>query len=338
MKKKGLIISTIVMVVVLIASLTTATYAWFNQSGTATVSEITFSVASSSDVKIGVAATNTYKSGAGFTDFYSDGATYTPYSGGVRNGSFTTDDHGTWSGDNNDLGLQVTLPFSAWAPDKAVFSASARVIDTSATLTGTFNPDANYMIKANGNGSLDGTTVKDAVMNTDFLHIGLGAVAGTANVRGFGAWIYIDRTDEKASVGILSGLHVAYRVNNAAWTDVDLYDSYHQGTAVSAMTAPSKPTLTGFGDGATYTYVTDIVPAAGDAALWIPLAKGTYTDAENITYCDTTESGIVQLEIVLYLDGTDSDTITTALKNNSATIKILFLAVNSGQSADPVNP
>lgn len=29
MKKKGLIISTVVMVVILIASLTTATYAWF---------------------------------------------------------------------------------------------------------------------------------------------------------------------------------------------------------------------------------------------------------------------------------------------------------------------
>ena len=32
MKKKGLIISTVVMVVVLIASLTTATYAWFTAS------------------------------------------------------------------------------------------------------------------------------------------------------------------------------------------------------------------------------------------------------------------------------------------------------------------
>ena len=35
MKKKGLIISTVVMVVVLIASLTTATYAWI--TGTSTV-------------------------------------------------------------------------------------------------------------------------------------------------------------------------------------------------------------------------------------------------------------------------------------------------------------
>ena len=39
MKKKGLIISTIVMVVVLIASLTTATYAWFNASSEVKVND-----------------------------------------------------------------------------------------------------------------------------------------------------------------------------------------------------------------------------------------------------------------------------------------------------------
>ncbi len=40
MKKKGLIISTVVMVVVLIASLTTATYAWFSTSAQAAVEDL----------------------------------------------------------------------------------------------------------------------------------------------------------------------------------------------------------------------------------------------------------------------------------------------------------
>ena len=40
MKKKGLIISTVVMVVVLIASLTTATYAWFSAQAQATVDDL----------------------------------------------------------------------------------------------------------------------------------------------------------------------------------------------------------------------------------------------------------------------------------------------------------
>ena len=349
MKKKGLIISSIVMVVVLVASLTTATYAWFNNSGSATVSNVTFSVSSSSDVKIGVAGTNTYKSGADFSDFYSDGASYQAYNDdGLRAGTFGVAQHGTWTGDNNDLGLNITLPFTTWQPAKAVFSASARTIPVvspatagAATLTtgGTangFNPDAVYMIKANGNGNaIDNATIEDAAMNTDFLHIGFGAIAGKDNIRAYGVWIYVDRTDEKPTVGILAGLHVCYRINGGAWTDVDLYGSTHQATAVSSnsVVAPSKPVLSW--GGANYTYTTDVAPAKGDAALWVELAHGTYSATpEEIEYCGTEAADIVQFEMVMYLDGTDSDSITTALKNNSATIRVLFLAVNGGQSAD----
>ncbi len=52
MKKKGLIISTIVMVIVLIASLTTATYAWFTASASATISEMVINTAASKGLQI----------------------------------------------------------------------------------------------------------------------------------------------------------------------------------------------------------------------------------------------------------------------------------------------
>ncbi len=52
MKKKGLIISTVVMVVVLIASLTTATYAWFTSSATANISEMTVETTASHGISI----------------------------------------------------------------------------------------------------------------------------------------------------------------------------------------------------------------------------------------------------------------------------------------------
>ena len=54
MKKKGLIISTVVMVVVLIASLTTATYAWFTAADSVKVDSISLSVKSSAKVNVGV--------------------------------------------------------------------------------------------------------------------------------------------------------------------------------------------------------------------------------------------------------------------------------------------
>ena len=52
MKKKGLIISTVVMVVVLIASLTTATYAWFNAQAQATVDDLTITTKAADGLQI----------------------------------------------------------------------------------------------------------------------------------------------------------------------------------------------------------------------------------------------------------------------------------------------
>ena len=52
MKKKGLIISTVVMVVVLIASLTTATYAWFSVSASATINNISITTQASDGLVI----------------------------------------------------------------------------------------------------------------------------------------------------------------------------------------------------------------------------------------------------------------------------------------------
>ena len=52
MKKKGLIISTVVMVVVLIASLTTATYAWFSAQASATVDDLSITTTASSGLQI----------------------------------------------------------------------------------------------------------------------------------------------------------------------------------------------------------------------------------------------------------------------------------------------
>ena len=54
MKKKGLIISTVVMVVVLIASLTTATYAWFTAASSVVVDSIKLEVTSDANVNVGV--------------------------------------------------------------------------------------------------------------------------------------------------------------------------------------------------------------------------------------------------------------------------------------------
>lgn len=92
MKKKGLIISTIVMVVVLIASLTTATYAWFNASSFAAVDQIALNVGAASSVAIGVKSANN-----------ADTSQASYMSGQVSYGS-----DGLWADGNNVLGSSIS--------------------------------------------------------------------------------------------------------------------------------------------------------------------------------------------------------------------------------------
>ena len=76
MKKKGLIVATIVMVLVLAVSLTTATYAWFTAIDETTITDIGFSVGAGSDVIIGVKENGIYDGSATEAHFWSDNTTY----------------------------------------------------------------------------------------------------------------------------------------------------------------------------------------------------------------------------------------------------------------------
>ena len=81
MKKKGLIISTVVMVVVLIASLTTATYAWFSAQAQATVEDL--SITTNAATGLQIAMTKTEGSTA---EIFSGELTYENGWGGAVNG------------------------------------------------------------------------------------------------------------------------------------------------------------------------------------------------------------------------------------------------------------
>ena len=86
MKKKGLIISTVVMVVVLIASLTTATYAWFSSQAQAEISNVSVYTQATDGLQVAVKTTNT-----------------TDYNSGWVNGAITYT-NGTFGGDNDGWG------------------------------------------------------------------------------------------------------------------------------------------------------------------------------------------------------------------------------------------
>lgn len=94
MKKKGLIISTVVMVVVLIASLTTATYAWFSAQSSATVDDLAITTKAADGLQIAmrnVGVTGDY-------EYVSGNMTY------IQNPDTANQN---WEGDVNGWGTQL---------------------------------------------------------------------------------------------------------------------------------------------------------------------------------------------------------------------------------------
>ena len=339
MKKKGLIISTVVMVVVLIASLTTATYAWFTAEGTASVTDIGFKVSSDSDLSIGVSATNTYVTKPGWAQFYSDNTIF----------SGPDDEHqrGSWTGDTNGLGLAINTGLDLTTIKKAVYSfnndytaatntATSYLKGSGQTVTTGLDRD-KYILKANGKGStvsggyeatvMNGYTPTDGTKLTgDYLDVVFGVAASKNEVTGFGCLVTIKNTNGLASVGTSAALHAIYSVDGTNYTEIDFYGNYTSGTPITSMTAPSAPSTTIGSD--KFNYKSTLTTTKGDATLWVPLFEAqTATD-----YAVTGEGGIKQLHLIIYLCGPDSD-CTTSVEGKS-TITIEFLSIN--KSTDKV--
>ena len=100
MKKKGLIVATIVMVVVMAVSLTTATYAWFTLDAQATLENLTISAKAVEGVEIAVKTTN------------SDSTTY---STGYTNGTleYSPEPATNWTSQEQLDGFGTLLDFGA---------------------------------------------------------------------------------------------------------------------------------------------------------------------------------------------------------------------------------
>ena len=179
MKKKGLIISTIVMVVVLIASLTTATYAWFTSTATATISSMNIQTSAAEGLQIAAVKYNV--SGAPTT----------------YNGALTLDDDTNgdgsykWLGaEENGYGSDLTLePAAGQFLLSAMYGASGNGINLfkqtdSSKLPSAANPMAaaaeniNYVAL---DFSLMATSAGEAYINQIYVNPGaFGAKSGMA--------------------------------------------------------------------------------------------------------------------------------------------------------------
>jgi hypothetical protein len=357
MKKKGLIVATIVMVLVLAVSLTTATYAWFTNEGSATVDAINFTVASAADIVIGVEKDNEIDttSPASASNFYSDATNYSAA--------------GTWTGTTNNLGLSISHDVDLRGMTKAIYSFNSVtqsegvytggemttynrttvatqnnvILSHGQQITQGINPSATYIMKANGNGNTISynsmaTTQKngytynngesDVTVPGDYLDIAFGAAASSANVYAFGCLVYVKPT-QGTTLGLNAAIHVAYTFDDTTWKEIDVYGANTSSTTRASMTAPTAPYLTyettnyPFKVACATTGSTNFDGAvAGDAYVYIPL----YAGASRTSYA--TQNEIKQVRVVIYICGPDSDCVTSGT-GVGATINLEFVALTN---------
>ena len=317
MKKKGLIVATIVMVLVLAVSLTTATYAWFTNTAATSIDGFTLSVTANNVVNIGLnkQGYTTYSAGASGDSFVSGTVNYKPGTS-AQAGTISA---GYWEGTVEGLSATIDQDILWGAQSMAVgFSTGANAAAATYSNTGyADNEGWQTIVKANGTTtSMETAELAYANINNDnspatngdFVHMFLGVQPtkflqdGTNQL-----YIVVQAQGAGTTLGMATAIHVAYKVNgDSEWTDVDVFDKentkaandYHYNNLKTATSA----TITGlYGNGmgtgnGTEDTEHNQTTFAGAAVVAIPLSN--YSEGA---------APLDQVQILIYIAGADED-------------------------------
>ena len=345
MKKKGLLIATIVMVLVLAVSLTTATYAWFTATSEVTVDTIQFNVNTAADLIIGLKDDNTVSTTSTAADYFSGTTTYT------RGATF--DKQGTWGGDYNSLGSNIDLNSLSFknltkAVGTGTFAGTAGSFDvdgdytpgtaTAGSADTSFNM-ANYltgMIQANGQGaSIDENSVDTAWKNVHYLDVVIGVQATKSNLDSMTCYVTINPT-AGAILGMNTAIHVAYRVvapgadSIGDLTDTDIYNDYHYSrTPGEVVNTVFNAAETAYNTAHPDAHSAGLVCIGGSSTT--TLNPGAITVAIPIEDVDSGSidiTDIYQVQLVIFIAGYDEDCLEGA-KGVGSDIIITFAGVET---------
>ena len=339
MKKKGLIIATIVMVLVLAVSLTTATYAWFTVSDTTTISGFDVTVTSDRKVAIGVKTDCTYdpndKNDAGA--FMYGNVTYTaPTTEGAVGGK--------WTNGTPGLGDAITHNIQWGAQNKAVGMTSGTLEADAVTgfltgatygntglLTATNSADlaGGKVIAANGQEYKGEDSLKEVALQEARYAIANGAPAdgSTSAVMGDYAYLFLGvqaittleaneliitltPTEDHATpnIGILAAIHVAVKVDGGNWQDKQFYNNAWNTPIANAGTSLSEEQENAYANATGDDYGSNV------GAVVIDLKSATANAGVDIA----------QVQIIIYIAGYDSDCNNAASVNAAGAIDIFF--------------
>ena len=344
MKKKGLIISTVVMVVVLIASLTTATYAWFTVSDKTTISGFNVEVVSGNAVNIGVKNEYGFAPTPNADMFRYGNVTYTAGTPGVLGtGS-------SWDGDFTGLGATITHDIVWGSQSKAVgaiFETAANKETKAKSSYDTISAKANsaeaegkqvYINAANQSDDPDLLTnvtpakanksgTPENVTSGDYVHMLLG-VNPAKELESNELVLVLDGSAYKGqNIGMLAAVHVAYRTRigstTSAWQEKEFFTG--SGSSYNSTLSAYKNK---FSESQKTAYNTAFSATAPTSHAGVVAINGLSKSADAID----------QIEFIIYIDGTDSDCRDDA-KGPSGEIKIFFNAVEKAaeKSAQPTD-
>lgn len=246
MKKKGLIVATIVMVLVLAVSLSTATYAWFSEITETTITDINFSVGAGSDVIIGIKADGVYNASATEAAFFSNNTEY---------------DGSAWSGSTNGFGASIDTGLDLGNITKAIGTGKIGSTTAENVVNSGWNlADGNTVIKANGAATnVDATSAVAAVKNGyqpsegdaikgDYLDVVIGVKPAKSGLKTITLNLTVNPNTGSPVLGMNAAIHAIYEIDQEAGTsytagnynsantagEIDVYGDKHYGTSVNA--------------------------------------------------------------------------------------------------------
>ncbi len=340
------------MVVVLIASLTTATYAWFTASSKTEIKGFDVSVISNNAVNIGMKQNYGFSNNVSETEFVTGDVTFTSGTT-TQSGPGVIADPGAWGG---TAGLSSTLNHNInWGSQSKAVGVSTVAVDATnsniasvnesntrfwvtdtvqdGTITyGTATTGKNTVIAANKgttSGALSDPTKANANINGegagDYVHFILG-VSPTRALGHNKFVIMITPTATTSQLGVLASIHVAYRVKTSsatsdpAWTEVDVYGTSHWNTKIASYTSNvTESTLTAYRN------------TIGNNSATAP--QGSVACV--IEGLDTEVNKISQVEVVIYMAGADPDCNDQG-KTSAGSI-MMFFDTENATSATPTN-
>ena len=338
MKKKGLIIATIVMVLVLAVSLTTATYAWFSTQASTKVDTISVTVDAASAVAIGV--TTSYGSTTE-AQYLSDSVNV---AGSNNTLSYTdgTEGLGTTLGFSSAFALSTAVATTAsTTPFGTAYNAETNkiAVDNNFTPHNTiFKADPISGTANTSKGVPDPETASAAASNVDYIDLSMGCRAAQSGVQGIYCTVTVKTTDTSQYMKMNAALHFyiglgAYNSSTHTYAksvEFDLFGGTGANSSGAITYNTQKANVTSAAvatqTGVTYAYANNQVTATFSFFIY----GSTSYNANNATL--PTSGEIYPFRIYGYIFGEDTDCVTSGT-GCGCTIDMEFSAINSDNTS-----